>query len=393
MSREKVEIVFIVLVFSGFPIFSFIFSALNIPAGIFTGFYHSLCLLFALLILIKNTKAVNIIFLFFWLLYLLRIIYDISIGDIFLSDRLSIIGYFFYAFAGTFIPALAATKISYRSILKSSNTIFYILLISISFGILKNFISSGLIFNLGGRFEANEFLQTIYYGHYAVSLILLAFSKLDLTKIRFFKFSNYLYICSIFIGILAVGQASSRSPIFALFISLFLFFIFRKVSITKKIFFFVVLIPVLIYQGGSIVEYSKSYGFETLVTRSEKTLIEGDVSARDLLFIDGIDMFLDNPIIGEAFLLQKGIGKGYYPHNFFVDTLISGGIILFFLFTTIIFIVGSSSLKMLKKNEVSWLGMFFIQYFLLGMASGALWSSKIFWVIVGLILSMKSNNK
>jgi len=388
MNKEKFEILFLSLVFGGFAFLSFIFSGLKLSSSLFTGIYHSAVLIVSIYLILTNfNRRISFLFLIFWFLYIFRIVYDIGIANIYLSNRLTPLGYIFYAVGVTFVPALAASQVSVKSIIKSRNIIFLLLFISIAWGGINNFnISNFLSFN-STRFQANDFLQTIYYGHYSVSLILLAIS------ILFSKNKKYSFICyvSIILATFSIGLAGSRSPVFSLFICLILFFTLRKSNLFLKILSFSMFIVFVIYQGANLVETSKSYGFETLVNRTEKTLDDGDLSARNILIKDGLEMFYSNPVLGDAFLLQEGLGKGYYPHNFFIDTLISGGVVLTILFIMLLRKGVLLSLRIIRSSNLTWLGLLFIQYLALGMASGALWSSKIFWVIFGLIIGMNKS--
>jgi O-antigen ligase len=83
---------------------------------------------------------------------------------------------------------------------------------------------------------------------------------------------------------------------------------------------------------------------------------------------------------------------GMYPHNLFVDILMSTGLVGMILFIIYFKFVVQSFIKVLKNikkyKESGILAFFFLQYFILVQTSGNIYSSFEFWyfgaVIIGL---------
>ena len=120
------------------------------------------------------------------------------------------------------------------------------------------------------------------------------------------------------------------------------------------------------------------------------TLTEGDIGGRDGYFPVAINQFLKNPLLGGSFVLDDGVGKGDYPHNIFLEGLMTFGIfggVILFVFSYLGF---RSSLNLLHlNNKDKWLAFLFFQFFLYSCLSGALWSSIHFIVILAILLNIK----
>ena len=179
----------------------------------------------------------------------------------------------------------------------------------------------------------------------------------------------------------------SRGPVLALSIcSFFLLFHFR-VSIIKLIILFISPMTYFI-TTSSIYDNLQMIGFSTIINRFESN----DISARSSYYSEALNTFYNNPIFGGPFLLQKGAAIGSYPHNFFIEVLMTGGLFLFILFVILIIFGFKNLIKNFRTKSFTFIDILFLQYFLLGMTSGALWSSKIFWFLLGLQLLTINNN-
>jgi O-antigen ligase len=118
------------------------------------------------------------------------------------------------------------------------------------------------------------------------------------------------------------------------------------------------------------------------------TLTEGDSGDRDQYFNAAIYQFLNSPFWGGSFVLNNGIGKGDYPHNLFLESLLAFGIfgglvIIYFYYRGF-----KSSFNLLYFNyNNKWLALLFIQFFIFSSISGALWSSIHFIIILSILLN------
>lgn len=115
---------------------------------------------------------------------------------------------------------------------------------------------------------------------------------------------------------------------------------------------------------------------------------EGDIShnRNDIMSI-AISGFFDNPILGnglDCFDQKTGM---MYPHNFLLQILYDGGLLLF---AILIIPMSSSIIKVFKFCDKEYFGIFSFLLFAGiagGLFSGDLWKQPLLWMFVGLTLS------
>ena len=181
--------------------------------------------------------------------------------------------------------------------------------------------------------------------------------------------------------------ACSRGPFLVLLICFFFVLIHFRVRIIKLI--TLIFLPLAYFiTTSSIYDSLSSIGFATIINRFESN----DISARSSYYSEALNTFNNNLFFGGPFLLQKGNAIGSYPHNFFIESLMTGGIFFFTLFVILIFFGFKSLIKNFRTKSFTFIDILFLQYFLLGMSSGALWSSKIFWFLLGIQLLSKNTD-
>jgi O-antigen ligase len=106
--------------------------------------------------------------------------------------------------------------------------------------------------------------------------------------------------------------------------------------------------------------------------------------------ISAIKLFKEKPIFGIGmgeFMCLHG-GKGNYPHNLLLESLVSFGILGIFIFWPTFFISFKNSIITLKdKNmkNVEIIALWFLFFFFDSMFSGSLSSRRTLWLIMGIL--------
>lgn len=267
----------------------------------------------------------------------------------------------------------------------------FLLGLFISFKSILALIASGDTF-FQGRADANTYLDTIGYGHISLTFIIICSCLLFVNKIKLGI--KIVLILSIIFGLISMGLANSRSPFVALFV-LLLAYSLVHINIRNSLcimFLFVVVIANL----ESIDFFFKEYFGSTFVERIQSLFELGSVmeasSGRDALYIDGIKMFVENPLWGKSIVLTEGEFKGSYVHNVFLEVFMGTGMIGGVFFSMIILWALILSIKMMKnKNTYVFFGFVFIQNLILLQFSRTLMFLPVFWASLGCLFSMNYN--
>lgn len=225
-----------------------------------------------------------------------------------------------------------------------------------------------------GRYQGTEGLTSIVYGHYGVTLAFLSVCLLS----RRAKVINVLYLASFFLALFIIYLAGSRSPFVSLVICIFAYQVLRN-GLSIGIFFIFLLILPIYFFFEDILNYLSQFG-SAFVDRLLYAYQTGESGGRDRLVMNAFEAFLDNPLFGDAFLLQRGYGVGFYPHNLIIESLMATGIVGGFLFLKWVYSCMVEAYKIIStKSEATWIALLFIQYFVAGMFSFSLFSHEKFW--------------
>jgi O-antigen ligase len=238
------------------------------------------------------------------------------------------------------------------------------------------------------RHSGNLALDTISYGHVAITMSLLSLYALLFQKTNLYE--KIYFIIGFILSMYVSFRAGSRSPIIAfIFVVYMLFFSKQKhfyfgiISIAIMTFFFIVSENIMY----KIIEEVSPLMYERLSAAQQ-----GDTSYRDLIFEDAWKQFTSTPLLGGDFVLNFGIGKGWYPHNIILESLITlglfGGILIFILLKQSI-LNSIMALKLKKKEAV--ICVILLQYIILYMFSFCIYTATILFCTMGYVLSLKSD--
>lgn len=362
-----------------------------------------ICYLFLLYILVivvffieyNNYKSIKLpitlldcLLVVFFLLLSIRLYYDINIRQVYhliFGHRWM---YLFWLLFLCIIPFYMIRKIDFMRL-----NIVYI------YGILIFVYLAGLIFSFNnvinavaqqmldtrnvGRNEASTILDTITYGHFAVTLFLLCFSLYPHLKSLVFKI--LLILISVF-SLFSMGIANSRSPIIALIIAILFFCFARKYF--KWIIPLSICVFIIIYNIDVLEEIFKSFGsnFIGRIRMTFESGIQDSSSGRDQLYIYAVDQFLKAPLFGSNYLVDIGKYRGLYVHNFVLESFMATGILGGLLFVAVNVWAFRCAYKILVYNNIYiFFAFFFIQQFVYAMFSRTMLSMPCYWFSVACV--------
>ena len=359
---------------------------ITIPYRAFSLFLSLFVLLINLKSKIKLTFPVLLFFLF-WFIVLLRMFYDMEVRSDFFVQSNDKIKIWLIAVAGCFIPMI--------SIYKSFKIINFDYSLKLLFAGCVIILIPSLLFSIqkldeGYRETGNSALDPITFAMSGVTLSLLIIYKIIEGKIKN-KFSYVLNLIYCFLGLFLALKTGSRGPIVSFFIIIFIWYSIKK---KKGIFFysfFSILFFLLINQLVTLISVISPL----LGNRFSEGLSGDDMSllARQETYAWFIDMILESPILGSQF---ARLGNGTYPgyaHNLFLDILLGFGIIGLAVFLYCVY-RGFYNFKIkMKHNQVYWIGLIMLQFFLLSLTSGAFYSDPPLNCLILLTLLLPGNQQ
>lgn len=242
-----------------------------------------------------------------------------------------------------------------------------------------------------------------------IGQLTIAYSNAPLLIIAFFNFNKLFrpIILSRFVSIfiiIAVGYilivSTKRGPIFWSLIC-FIFCLYYK---DKNVFkyamtLFILTIVLYSYVDVALDWISKIAPYSA--ERISRTLYEGDLTSRydetnisGSAYVIGINQFLNSPIWGSYFrlIVSSGIFKGYYPHNIFIEVLITMGVVGFIPFILLLrkaFVNIHHVFKcQFETNQLSCLVLFLMSFLKL-QTTGSLLLYNSFWVFFYIMLCLQ----
>jgi hypothetical protein len=307
------------------------------------------------------------LFIFFWILVLLRMFYDLEIRTDIVIPVIFSRQVWIFAVLLCFIPMISLIKsinaIDFDLCLKYIYRIFFIILII-------SYLTSVRDASSEERVDGNLALNTISYGLVAcsasiISIYLLAKKNNNLLK-------KIIYVFSFVLGIYVAIRSGSKGPILGLILIFFLWVAFKLKSKTIGYFLFGGFLFILFVLKDFIIQLVGIFS-PVLAFRFLDTLSGNDMSAieRQDSYLWFYNKIIDSPVYGSQFArLQNGEFPGY-AHNIFLDILLGFGIIGLVIFLFVI----SKLLKVLHFNinnqKTFWIGLIMLQSLLLSLTSGA----------------------
>lgn len=272
----------------------------------------------------------------FILFYTGRLLYDVFIENIVFKQSISDL--FLFSFGNNFIPFFAV-GLNIKKINHNQLFVFFWWSLFIS-----SLLSLLVIYNLYGGLDikllaARLSLASEGGSSHSVNPITLSFYGVALTLYSFFflmfkrKIMKGLLIIGVFLGVLLMLMGASRGPQITFSLTmLFLLYYFTfkyKKTIKKKI-------KYVGFLGGILAGLSyimSKIDLEQIALYNRFANfgkgLGSDTSARENAWLGSWNQFLNSPVWGDAYILTnpESGAKGFYPHNIYLEVLMSTGII------------------------------------------------------------------
>lgn len=208
--------------------------------------------------------------------------------------------------------------------------------------------------------------------------------------------SLFLVVCN-FIFFLELFLFGSRGPLLAIACCIVLLFLFTKqnnrlVISWKRLFFVIgcvsILVPSFILVSSWLSDVLKTVGISSY-SLDKNVLMAATNSldnGRDDLSQLALKGFIERPILGHGLdLFDINYPETSYPHNFILQILYDGGLVLFFL----LIIPGIKKIVRLLRRGINSQVSFFIFLFCVsvpgGLFSGDLWEQNMLWMCMGFL--------
>lgn len=350
----------------------------------------------------KVTKG-TFLLLLLWFIYSCRLFVDVSLRGIeFGGGRYSTFFIYSMALANCFLPimavAAAAPYINIKQFLKwafiftlSSNII-----IVVSF-FTSNGLSAAMMSTRGalGDDPSEAVINPITISFYGMLLAVLALSKLLFDTSATIKGSLATFFC-VLLGVANVLLGASRGPFLSLILSVCILFYFKlsmsrnRVSMVLKsgLVLFLLLGAMMLSGIGSKIFSDDVFLFYRL-THFFDNVANGEKEDRDYEYASAWDQFSSHPFIGDKYVTDH---NHIYPHNVFLELLMSlgvvGGLLFFLLLFEVLVKAGYASRHRLHQHIA--LLLILLGYLLLSMTSGGVFITPGLWILLALFYEIKN---
>ncbi|WP_297841545.1 O-antigen ligase family protein [Ignavibacterium sp.] len=389
---EKLNSLFIYMMLFGFPIIMLIPIALRTNTTPYSIAFRGFCVLLMLYLFfspIRNDKENKKVFssflllLMFWIILLIRIIFDFEFTNVLRQDNLVLnpIQVYLFAIFLSLIPIIVIYKNRYLiSIEKVENSIFKIAIVS-ALSVLV-----GLIMNYGTNFskiflertELSYGAETGVHPLNPISISRAGSIVILLTINQFFlnKSLNRLYLLlSLCLGFSLLLLGGSRGPFISTFIILFILFVtYRNKYSAKRLLFYSLIVFVILFHLINIEELSIVKRFDNPIYGKDPTRAE--------IWDAAFDYFMKSPVWGYSIVDKFGI----YPHNIYLETLMAVGLLGTLPFIFIITRIIKIFIKEFKKGSLTNLMTITLAYLLFASSSGSLYYTPELWVLIPILL-------
>jgi O-antigen ligase len=362
----------------------------SVPIRFFVAF-----LMLILIIKAKNKfplNSSNLLFAYFWLIYLFSSIRYFLFDNLNVSYLLDIFGYSIIYSILPFIfysnSALQIQRIQIKFAIILSG--FFLSIIAF-FQYWGDFINAG-VSRLGNvvyyEGEDYKYLSDLALSYSASLIMGLSIYNIFYEESNLSRKIKNLFI--ILVALIPFLLGSSRGSIFSLLFPFFFFIFFKK---KKSLFRSVVITFSFVLFGIVAFFIAQNFGssaFTRVFTIASDIDSGSDSAARLDIWYTSILQFLNSPIFGDYVLNRKW---NFYPHNIFVEVLMSTGIIGFLPFCILIYYAFKKSIKIIKFSpQDSWITIIFLQGFMMSSFSGSVTDNIILWAGMGLVFSVNNFN-
>lgn len=360
----------------------------SIPLRLIYCFLCFCFIVYSVICYLNNNKKINsnIIFLFFSIsifIFYLSVHYLLNINENISTNQSY--EYFFYLIAYALFPFLFYSLMNYR---KYERLLIFTNIIS---GLILGLVSILLYRSiLGDSFSRISTLKYEGVSDFLSPLALSYSASLAITLSIFYwlnsnpnKYLKILLLFSIGVSLFVFLLGASRGSILTIFSCFLIYFVtlnVKKIFISIASFFALIVIMyyAAIYSGSSIFDRFLNIG-------SAYSNNDSSVTGRLDIWKEAIFLIKQSPILGGNFEANN-----VYPHNIFLEALMSTGVLgfLIFIFITIYGLYLSSKAYLCEKKYLPFIIL--VHGIVMGLFSGSLYTSILFFVGLGLTISYHS---
>lgn len=305
--------------------------------------------------LINNNKSRYLfLFIFFWIFYILKVLYTENSA---LGSGLSKAWpeYVFFAVTYVVFPFFTLFTINFEK--HRIRILDGIIFSGFTLGAFSTYLYGSLLAKGVGRISlityetGNDVLSPLVLSYSGTLTIVLCMHKLIILKEKRKKHVLYLYT-TIGLSFVMFLLGSSRGSVIALALTLPLFILYSPLKQKVRL-------TILAVLSGPLVVWLIDASGSSIFDRIGNT-VEDKGSGRNYLWKNAYEHFLEHPIFGGN--IEIG---GIYPHNFFLEILMSSGLVGAFLLFPIFFHGVKESIYWTRKNKEN---LFILLIFIQGVA-------------------------
>lgn len=404
-SGNLVSWIFVLICFS-YPIPAVLSLIFGLPNTIVNASYRALVLLLCLPVffaLISNRSKINkssIVLIAFLVLYILRVIWDKIILKV--ESEHSNLEIFSFLIGNIFCPVLAISlgfkyanleitiKRIFYALIFSNLLIFFYFLMQINWEISPTTLLERA--GIKGEAEDSNVVNPITFGFFGASLFIFSFIRLLIFKKNVSRFLFFILLITLIIGLINLVIGNSRGPVLASLLSflvLFRFYVLSEISFKRKIYKFlpfgIITAFLLGYVLVQIQSDDNTLGILVRFSKMKEDFDQGEIDERSLLYQEAFNMFKDYPLLGNQFVVES---SGIYPHNAFLEVMMSLGLVGLFLYVLILISFFGKIFYFLNYSEYIkvFIGLA-IASLTLTMTTGNLYQSVENWSLLAAVLS------
>ncbi len=377
---------------AGFLMVSYLPGALGVDSRIATVPFRGLMLLLQLYALFRflgvghlrmGMSVISVAAVFFWTAYSLRFIVDAAFLEVPLGTPPSDMALSLFAIClPTFLVLYQVRNIElYRRALPWSMLALGVCCLA---SMLRTRTSQDV--TLHGRYQGNDILNSVSYGHMGVTAIILGlFVLLQIGRIQrpwFLRAGAAVIVC---LGAFSILAASSRGALVAgiLVVPLVGYLGLRCGSR----FFTVAIGVVLVFVLSVTVTYFARNGLKIerlLASAAAYDTTSDSVNTRHNLIRDAWREYMDHPWLGSSIVERNAL---IYPHNAVVEAFMATGTFGGSAFVLLIVAAVYRAMRFIRRGPaMAWIPVCFFQQLIGAMFSGGLYGNVPLWAMMAIML-------
>jgi O-antigen ligase len=379
---------------AGFLMVSYLPGALGVDSRVATVPFRGLMLLFQLYALVRllgvghlrmGMSITSVVVVFFWAAYSLRFVVDAVLLQIPLGADPSDMALSLFAIClPTFIVLYQIRDIELYS--KALNWSMLALGVCCLASMLRTRTAQDV--TLHGRYQGNDILNPISYGHMGVTAIILGlFVLLEIGRVRKPWYLQLGAAGTVCLGGFSILAASSRGALVAgiLLIPLVGYLGLRRGSRLLTVAIYIVLAFVLSATVTYFARNGPNLG-RLLVSAAAYDTTSDSVNGRHHMIRDAWREYMAHPWLGSSIVERNAL---IYPHNAFVEAFMATGTFGGSAFVLLIMIAIYRAARLIWQDATTaWLPFCFFQQLIGAMFSGGLYGNVALWAMIAIMLGV-----